>query len=196
MANESTRVTLIKCMRKLVRERSFSQISADVVCEMAHISRRTFYRYFPDKYSLLEATYQECFFSKLGISDEDNFWDIFERMCDQIYSEPEFFTHAFDVKGQNGFWEEARKAILPYMRRDYPVTPDIQAIVDFFLINDINVLFQLIEYWIRSGFRGTPKEFHKYAHDAFKVHGKWSYEVATGRPLSEFTQHKLDIGEW
>lgn len=196
MANESTRVTLIKCMRKLVRERSFSNISADSVCEIAHISRRTFYRYFPDKYSLLEATYQECYFSKLGISDDDNFWNIFNKMCEQIHSEPAFFAHAFDVKGQNGFWEEAKKVIMPYMRRDFPVTPDIQPMVDFYISNDLDVLFQFIEKWIRDDFRQTPQQFSKYVHDSFKVHGKWIYEVATDRPRSEYTQIKLDTNEW
>ena len=196
MANESTRRTLIKCMKKLVREHSFSQISIDSICELAHISRRTFYRYFPDKYSLLETTYLEGFFNKLDTSDVANFWDLFRKLCEQIYSEQSFFSHAFDVKGQNGFWEEATKIIAPYMRRDFPVTDDIREMVEFYISNDIDVLFQLIERWIKDGYNMTPEQFSARTHDSFKVHGKWIYEVATGRPLTGYTQQKLDNHEW
>ena len=196
MAIESTRKTLIKCMKKLVREQPFSQISIDRICELSHISRRTFYRYFQDKYSLLEITYLEGYFNKLVISDDENFWDLFRKLCAQIYSDQAFFGHAFDVKGQNGFWEEAKKIIAPYMRRDFRIPDDIRDTVDFYISNDIDVLFQLIEKWIREGCVMDPDQFSAYAHDSFKVHGKWIYEVATGRPLSEYSPEKLARNEW
>lgn len=196
MAGESTRITLIKCMKKLLRENKFSKISIDSICDMAHISRRTFYRYFPDRYSLLTATYVECYFAKLDITDNEDFWSIFRKLCVQIYSEQSFFSHAFDVKGQNGFWEESRKILLPFMRRDFPVTPEILETVEFYLNNDLDVLFQLIENWIKRGFSEPPEQFSAYVHDSFKVHGKWIYEAATGKPLTAFTQSKLDNNEW
>lgn len=196
MSNESTRKTLIKCMNKLVRENPFSKISIDNLCSMAHVSRRTFYRYFSDKYDILAATYYECFFSKLDIRDEKSFWNIFSKVCLQIYSEKAFFTHAIGVKGQNGFWEEAKKLLFPYMSRDFPITDDIQDTVHFYIYNDLDVLFQLIEKWIHDGFLQSPEAFSAYAHDSFKVHGRWVYEAATGRPRTEYTPDKLYNGEW
>lgn len=196
MANESTRKTLIKCMKKLVREHSFSQISIEGLCDMAHISRRTFYRYFPDKYALLEATYFESYFSKLDIADNDKFWDLFRKLCAQIYSEQAFFSHAFDVKGQNGFWDEAKKIIAPYMRRDFPITDEIRDTVEFYISNDIDALFQLIERWIRSGCVTDPESFSNFARDSFKVHGRWIYELATDRTPTEYSQKMIDDKEW
>lgn len=196
MANESTRITLLKCMRKLVRENSFSKISINMICETAHISRRTFYRYFYNRYSLLAATYNECYFAKLTIEKGDNFWHLFGNICQQIYDEPAFFRHVFDVKGQNGFWEEAKSTLAPYMTRDFPVTPDIKDIVDFYVFNDLDVLFQHIEGWIKGGFKYDPKSFSTHVRDSFKVHGKWIYELATDRPVSPYSQHKIDKKEW
>lgn len=193
---ESTRKTLIKCMKKLVREKSFSSISVDAVCEMAHISRRTFYRYFTDKYALLEATYVECYFSKLNISEDEKFWVIFERLCEQIYEEQDFFRHAFDVKGQNGFWEEAKKILLPYFMRDYPVTPENYADVRFYADNDINLLFQLIDIWLNKKPVVTAKEFLIATRSSFTVHGRWVFEAATNRPISDYTMQQLEKNEW
>ena len=65
MALESTRITLIRCMRKLVREKSFSKIKVEEICASAHISRRTFYRYYKDKYALLKDVYTDSFFKIL-----------------------------------------------------------------------------------------------------------------------------------
>ncbi|MBQ6388155.1 MAG: TetR family transcriptional regulator [Mogibacterium sp.] len=196
MSNEATRKTLIKCMNKLVRENPFSRISIEDICSMAHVSRRTFYRYFSDKYDILAATYFECFFSKIDIRDDDTFWSIFAKVCLQIYSEKSFFSHAIGVKGQNGFWEETKKLLFPYMCRDYPITEDIQDTVHFYIYNDLDVLFQLIERWIHDDFVQSPEKFSAFAHDSFKVHGRWVYEAATGRPRTEYAQHKIDSGEW
>ena len=196
MSSEATRITLIKCMRKLVRERSFTKISIESICDAAHVSKRTFYRYFPDKYALLNEAFRYCFFSRIEIADEDLFWDIFGKICAQVYSEREFFSHAFGVKGQNGFWEETPKLLKPYMLRDLPSNDITDKLCRFFVDNDINMLLTLLEEWIRDGFTMPPDEFYEYIRGAFSVYGKWVYEVATDRPRSEFTMEKYLGKEW
>lgn len=186
MASEATRVTLIKCMKRLVRQQSFSRITVAEICESAHISRRSFYRYFPDKYLLLNATYVDCFFSKIKVDPDGLFWDIFKEICTQIYSERDFFRHAFEVKGQNGFWEETRALLVPCMRRDYPSDMQDHKMLNFFVFNDVNMLFQLIEEWIRDDLPTPPEEFAAFVQNSFAVYGKWLYEVSTNRPRTSF----------
>lgn len=194
MSESATRTVLIRSMIKLMRKNRFSDITVSDICNKAKVSRRSFYRHFPDKYAILEATYKDCFFSKLDVNGANTFWDIFNEMCIQIEKEKAFFRHAFEVKGQNGFWIEARKIIGPYMSRDYPFTRETEEMGEFFVTNDLNMLFQLLEQWIHDDCRPLPEEFSEFVRRSFAVYGKWVYEVATSRPRSEY--NALNADEW
>lgn len=190
MASEATRFTLVHCMRKLLRQQSFSKITIDDLCKAAHISRRSFYRYFPDKYSLLATTYQKCFFSKIQVKADSLFWDLFEEICIQMYAEKEFFHHAFEVKGQNGFWEETHRLLTPYMERDYPVDAKANKRFQFFVSHTIDMLFELMEKWIQSVVPLSPIEFADSVRCSFAIYGKWLYEAATNQPRTVFSSDK------
>lgn len=43
-----------------------------------------------------------------------------------------FFVHSFEVKGQNGFWEEVEKILLPYFLRGLPSYGNADRLRDFF----------------------------------------------------------------
>lgn len=196
MASNATRFTLVKCMRKLLRQQPFSKITIGELCELAHISRRSFYRYFPDKYSLLAATYQESFFSKIQLAPDSLFWDLFKQICQQVYGEKEFFRHAFEVKGQNGFWEEARKILTPYMKKDYPSNVHGDVMFNFFVAHSIDMLFELVEHWIREEPTTSPDEFATFIQESFAVYGKWIYEASTNRPRSAYTPEIVREKKW
>lgn len=194
MSENATRTILIRSMIKLMRKRHFSDITVSDICNKADVSRRSFYRHFSDKYAILEATYKECFFSKLNVNDVDTFWDIFDEICLQIDKEKAFFRHAFEVRGQNGFWDETRKILRPYMSRDFPFTEETEEMGEFFVTNNLNMLFQLLEQWIHDDCRPSPEEFSEFVRMSFAVYGKWVYEVATSRPRSEY--NALNADEW
>lgn len=196
MASNATHFTLVRCMRKLLRQQPFSKITIEELCKLAHISRRSFYRYFPDKYSLLAATYKECFFSKIQMSPDSLFWELFQEVCRQIYAEKEFFRHAFEVKGQNGFWEEARKILTPYMKKDYPANIHGDVMFNFFVAHTIDMLFELVEQWIQDDPTSSPDEFAISIRDSFAVYGKWIYEACTNRPRSDFSPEIIREHKW
>lgn len=196
MASNATRITLVRCMRKLLRLQPFSKITIEALCEAAHISRRSFYRYFPDKYSLLAATYKECFFSKIQVSPDSLFWDLFQEMCKQIYAEKEFFRHAFEIKGQNGFWEETRKLLTPYMKKDYPCYIHTDEMFNFFVAHTIDMLFELVEHWIQRNSPAPPDQFGPTIRDSFAVYGKWTYEACTNRPRSDYSPEIVQEHKW
>ncbi|MYV16026.1 TetR/AcrR family transcriptional regulator [Furfurilactobacillus milii] len=51
---EKTRQELINAMRTLLMHKPFEQISVNDICEQSHNHRSTFYRYYHDKYDLLQ----------------------------------------------------------------------------------------------------------------------------------------------
>ncbi|MBR2539308.1 MAG: TetR/AcrR family transcriptional regulator C-terminal domain-containing protein [Mogibacterium sp.] len=192
MSAKTTRTLLIRAMLKLVRAQKFSAITIDDICEKAEVSRRTFYRYYSDKHALLRDVFVECFFSNINTEECKDPWDIIEAVCKQIYSDKKFFSHSFEVRGQNGFWEEVRAILLPYFQRNFPSYGDADRMRDFFASTDIYRALTLLEEWIRNGMQITPEEFASTLRTSYIVYATWITEVATGKPATEFPAEMLE----
>ena len=192
MSAKTTRTLLIRAMLKLVRSQKFSAITIDDICERSEVSRRTFYRYYSDKHALLKDVFIECFFSKIQADECKDPWDITQAICEQIYSDKQFFSHSFEVKGQNGFWEEVRSILMPYYQRSFPSVGEADRMRDFFLETDIYRELILLEEWIRDGMQITPEEFASALRTSYFIYATWITEVATGRPASDFPADMLE----
>lgn len=186
MSAKTTRTLLIRAMLKLVRVQKFSAISVDDICGKSEVSRRTFYRYYSDKHALLRDVFVECFFSKINVEECRDPWDMTQKICEQIYSDKDFFMHSFEVKGQNGFWEEISSILMPYFQKSFPSYGDADRMRDFFLSTDIHRVLTLLEEWIRDGMQITPEAFASALRTSYFVYATWITEVATGKPASVF----------
>ena len=109
----------------------FSKISVESICDSAHISKRTFYRYFPDKYALLNETFRYCFFSRIEIADDDLIWDIFGKVCAQVYNDINMLLTLLEEWIRDGFtmppdefYEYIRGAFSVYGKWVYEVATD------------------------------------------------------------------------
>lgn len=51
--NKRTRQAIIESFQKLVSQKSFDKITVDMILQDAEVSRATFYRYFKDKYDVM-----------------------------------------------------------------------------------------------------------------------------------------------
>lgn len=188
MSAKTTRMLLIRAMLKLVRTQKFSAITIDDICERSGVSRRTFYRYYSDKHALLRDVFIECFFSKIALDESKDPWDITQDICEQIYSDKKFFSHSFEVKGQNGFWEEVKTILMPYFQRSFPSVGEADRMRDFFIETDIYRELTLLEEWIRGGMKLTPQEFASALRSSYIIYATWITDVATGAPASEFPE--------
>jgi AcrR family transcriptional regulator len=183
-------------MRKLIREKQLSKINVNEICEMAHISRRTFYRYYPDKYELFTVTYIVEFYNKLNIDDDTFIYDIYEKLVFQMYEEKEFFTHAIAIKGQNGFWKLLIDLILPHVLKNLSTAPYIDRAKEFYAKKDIEVTLHFIEEWINNGYSQTPEELFQFIRLCGALHGKWEYQSAMRHPIDKYSLEKFLNNEW
>ncbi len=193
MSAKTTKILLIRAMLKLVRAQKFSAITIDDICEKAGVSRRTFYRYYSDKHALLRDVFIECFFSNISLDESKDPWDITQDICEQIYSDKQFFIHSFEVKGQNGFWEEVKTILMPYFQRSFPSVGEADRMRDFFLETDIYRELTLLEEWIREGMKITPQEFASALRTSYIVYATWITDVAAGNPASKFPPEMLEL---
>ncbi len=162
MALKSTQHTLRRCMRKLVRQKKLNNVTINDICEMAEIGKRTFYRYYADKYALFEDTYIKEFYNKLDITEDIYLYDIWERMAAQMYDEREFFSHAIASREQNGFWDIVSNLLLPYIQKLLTSDPYIDRDKEYYIRKDIEITLHHFEGWIENGFRQSPQELVEY----------------------------------
>lgn len=187
MSKETTNKMLQLSMQQLLRERRFSSISVDDICRHAGISRKTFYRYYSDKYALLKAVYLECYFSHIEIAETDSFWDVFRKICVQIAGDRPFFRHAFEVKGQNGFWDEAKEILTPLHMKEAPSYEFLNDIKLFFVVSDLDRLFYLIDKWLNSNSEQSAEDFAEYIRVSYYIYGLWHSQLASGEERSAFS---------
>lgn len=196
MSLRSTEQTLRKCMIKLMRKKHLKKITIDNICELAQIGKRTFYRYYHDKYELFEDTYRKEFYEKLGITETEYLFDIFDKILFQINEEKEFYTHAISAKEQNGFWELMLELIVPNIASRVTQDPLIDEAKILFIRNDIKLALFFIERWIRNGYDKSPEEISDFIRMCYIYHGKWQYQTSKGIETDEFSLEKYRNGEY
>lgn len=196
MVLRSTEYTLRRCMRKLIRQKKLSTITVSDICEMAQIGKRTFYRYYADKYALFEDTYVKEFFYKLNITEDTYLYDIYEHMAEQMYKEQEFFSHAIASREQNGFWDVVSDLVFPYVHRLVTSDPYIDRSKEYYIRKDTEIALHHFEVWIQNGFRQSPKELVGYIRMCNALHGKWQYQIATRKTPDIYSLDKYENDEW
>ena len=196
MALKSTERTLRRCMRRLVREKKLKSITVRDICEMAEIGKRTFYRYYSDKYALFEDTYIHEFYNKLNINDDTFIFDIYERIIFQMYSEQEFFLHAIAAKGQNGFWDLVSDLIVPHVEKLLSSDPYIDRAKRYYITTDIKITLHFIEEWILSGYKEKPEEVARFIQLCNALHGKWQYQLAMRHKPDKYSLEKFENNKW
>lgn len=132
------------------------------------------------------------FFSKIEIEEKDDFRDIFAKVCEQIYSDKKFFRHAFEVKGQNGFWDEATAILTPYYMREAPSYDFLDDMKLFFVETDFVRLLRLIEHWIRTGLKVNVQKFSHSIRTYYYIYGTWTAQLASKQERMPLTENIFD----
>jgi len=101
----------------LFREFPFDTITVQMILNRAEVSRKTFYKYFADKYELMELYYRSVMDDNLQkVYDGHNWEDILRTLYDFIQLEISYFRHVSDMTGQGSFWEFLREYSFQFYR--------------------------------------------------------------------------------
>lgn len=196
MPLKSTELMLRRCMIKLVRHKKLENITVAEICEKAQIGKRTFYRYYKDKYALFEDTYIQEFYNKLEITEDLYHYDMYERIIEQMSKDKAFFRHAIASKEQNGFWELISDLIYPLACNLLTRDPYIDKAKEYYIRRDIEIALHHIEEWIQGGFKQTPAEVVEFMRLCNALHGKWQYQICMQHTPDEFSMDKFINNEW
>lgn len=99
-----TKKRIAKAFKTLLKDKEFDKVSVLELMDLAGIRRQTFYKYFLDKYELLDWIFE----TELEEQVTDNLTYIsglglLEELCHYLENNQHFYTQAFAIKGQNDF---------------------------------------------------------------------------------------------
>lgn len=174
-----TKKALAHSLKEQMSERPFNKISVEDICEKAEISRRNFYRYFPDKYALLNWLYYEDYFSKLVYHEDWVVWDYFPAVCEYCYKDRAFFKNAFMVEGQNSLRAYSQELMYPLIMHDYADTFLSEETADFFISRITDILYDYMQEWLKSESCIPPYEFAAYVRKSIAIHSKRTWEITS-----------------
>lgn len=105
--------------KALFRKQPIEKVSVTMICDQVGIDRKTFYRYFKDKFDVIDWIYYHDFFADMEPQEDWNIWDYFTEIQRQIFSDREFYLNAFRYQGQNSFRDYGKELLMPIVHKEY-----------------------------------------------------------------------------
>ncbi|MBQ2681096.1 MAG: TetR/AcrR family transcriptional regulator C-terminal domain-containing protein [Eggerthellaceae bacterium] len=106
----NTKQMLFDAFSELVQEHDFDDITVQMILDRAHLSRGTFYRYFADKYDLMNSVYRDQAYSLFARLDKgDCVIDVFESYFHFIEQNKKYFARILKTEGVDSFSDFVNK---------------------------------------------------------------------------------------
>ncbi len=163
---------IAEAFKTLVIENQSYKISVEAICKKASISKTTFYKYFTDRYAVMEHIIEK------GITDPQNkvMYGCKEKkssrareytlyLLARYYEEKEFYKILLKEQGQNSCGEyitrEIRNGIKNYLRscKDEDFT---EADIDYFTFCYAASFVETLKKWLNDDRDITPKTVARY----------------------------------
>ena len=101
----NTREIITNAAFELFREFPFDAISVQMILNRSGVSRKTFYKYFPDKYVLMKLYYRNYMDHNIRENfNGHNYNEVLTNLFEFVKSERAYFKHVKDITGQDSFW--------------------------------------------------------------------------------------------
>lgn len=143
---------IINAFMVLIKEKEFSRISVDMIMKKATVSRSTFYRYFKDKYDVMNATFKNLLDYYVDPARSRNYKELCYHLFKYGQENLGIFKNAMNSTGFNSFSNyiydysyQTALAITRANRNDEGFTPIEELQVDVFC-NGICAVYKKIVY--------------------------------------------------
>ena len=92
---------IVQAFNRLIVEHDFQKISVDMIIKEAGVSRSTFYRYFKDKYDVMNANYKNILDYYIVPERSKNYRDLCYHLFDYAQGHLKMLKRALDSTGFN-----------------------------------------------------------------------------------------------
>lgn len=158
---ERNKLAIAEAMKTLMRSNPIEKITIRQIQEAAGVSRRSFYRYFRDKFDLLEWIYNYEFCRYVEVLPEKSIWDYYPDILKGLRSDPAFYYRAFSFQGQNSFRSFCFEKLFPLIMNDFgDVFPNTET-ARFVVRRYVYAFFDGYLWWLGSKNPMPWEEFEK-----------------------------------
>lgn len=98
-----THNAIVSAFLLLIKENDFNKISVDMIMKKATVSRSTFYRYFKDKYDVMNATYKNLLDYYVAPEQSKSYRDLCFHLFKYGQENLSIFKNALNSTGFNSF---------------------------------------------------------------------------------------------
>ena len=183
MANpEIVKKAIAEGARELMRQQTVDEISVTEICEKVGLSRRNFYRYFQDKFEVVQWIYYHDSLMEVKHYADWTIWDHFPHITETLYSDRAFYRNAFKFKGQNSFRDYCIVYLKEFIAPDYREAFPDEAALDFFIDHVCNMTFDAFVIWLSAEPCMSPEAFADRFTTAFLKTAQVSAELLTRAP--------------
>ncbi len=160
--NEKTMVKLANSIRELMQDRPLSKISVKDIVENCELTRQTFYRYFKDKYDLVNWYFEKLAqqsFKQLGVSC--TLREGLIKKFELIKADRRFFFEAFMADDQNSLFEYDMQCIYEFYegiiakKCGGTIEDDVRFLLRMYCKGSIDMTFE----WVKTGMTLTEEQF-------------------------------------
>ena len=95
--------SIIDGFNRLIEKTDFNKISVDMIMKEADVSRATFYRYFKDKYDVMNANYKMALDYYIHPDRSSNYRDLCHHLFEYAQRHLKIFRRALESTGFNSF---------------------------------------------------------------------------------------------
>ena len=165
----ATKEKIANALQKMLRSKSFEDVSVGDICKEIDISRTTFYRYFKDKYECMNWVYQNQIRILLEKNQNIDDWKtmVYDVTC-AMYERKEFFTKVSTYKEQNSLMDcifECGYNYLEDMLKKELQISELPADLHWSCCMYVKGSIYLLENWLRDGCKESPEFIAKLLCD-------------------------------
>lgn len=157
--NNEIKRALSRGLKTLMCQQKFDEITVADICAASAVSRRSFYRYFPDRYALLNWVHYDDFCRFFDDKKTPHALQILPSACEHLYRNRAFYVNAFDVTGPGAFREFCIERLYIYLERDFGSACETDEERQFYITRILDALFDHLQNWLRSDPCTPPDEF-------------------------------------
>lgn len=158
----NTKRMLLDAFYELMHEREFDDITVQMILDRSHLSRGTFYRYYTDKYDLMNSFYRihvDDMLQQVGKTIDIS--DAFEQVFQHLQSNKNYYRRVLKTEGMESFLGFLEQYSYDFYRAKLEETVGTESIdseasirIEMFCAGHIAAL----KKWVERGCLESPKQ--------------------------------------
>lgn len=155
------RRALAEGMKELLRQETIEKITVEEVCEKSEISRRSFYRYFIDKYDVVSWIVDREYYDHLEVTKEKSLWELYPSFLQYLFENREWIRNALPYQGQNSLREHLFRRNFPIICNDFEMDFPSEYWKEFTVRTYFKMALESYEWWLGEKEPIAPEEMVK-----------------------------------